>query len=74
MQRHTDPKLCNNSVQYLAESFPELNIKQIAEAMGINYKLMHHYANGTKNPGPERRKQIEEYIHTLAKELLLITL
>lgn len=74
MHRHTDPKLCNNSVQYLAQRFPELNIKQVAEALGINYRLMYQYTNGTKNPGPERRKEIEEYIHALAKELLTTTL
>ncbi len=74
MQEHTDRKLCNNGVQYLAERFPELNIKQIAEALDINYKLMHQYATGAKNPGPERRKEIEEYIHTLAEQLLTITL
>jgi hypothetical protein len=74
MLNDINPKLCNNNIQYLAERFPELNIKQIADALGINYKLMHHYTNGTKNPGPERRKEIEEYIHTLAMELLKVNL
>ena len=74
MRNDLNPNLCDNSIQYLAERFPELNIKQIAIALGINDKLMHQYATGAKNPGPERRKEIEEYIHTLAEQLLTITI
>ena len=74
MNTDIDPKLCNNSIQQLAEQFPELNIKQIAIALGINDKLMHQYTNGSKNPGPERRKDVEDYIHKLGKELLKTTL
>jgi hypothetical protein len=69
-----DPKLCNNSIQQLAECFPELNISQIARSLGINDKLMHQYSKGAKNPGYERRKQIERYIHTLGEELQKIEL
>lgn len=74
MKTDINPKLCNNSIQQLAEHFPELNIKQIAIALGINDKLMHQYTNGSKNPGPERRKEVENYIHKLGEELLKTTL
>ena len=74
MRNDLNPNLCDNSIQYLAERFPELNIKQIATSLGINDKLMHQYANGSKNPGPERRKEVEDYIHKLAEELLKTTL
>lgn len=74
MNNDINPKLCNNSIQQLAERFPELNIKQIAIALGINDKLRHQYTNGSKNPGPERRKEVEDYIHKLAEELLKTTL
>lgn len=74
MNNDVNPKLCDNSIQYLAERFPELNVKQIAVALGINDKLMHQYTSGSKNPGPERRKEVEEHIHKLAEELLKVTL
>ncbi|MBQ4499043.1 MAG: XRE family transcriptional regulator [Alistipes sp.] len=66
--------LYNNSIQKLAENFPELNIKQVACALGINDKLMHQYSNGSKNPGFERRKEIERFIHDLGRELLKVEL
>ena len=74
MQYDSTPKQYNNSIEYLAARFPELNIKQMAKSMGINDKLMYQYANGSKNPGPERRKEIEDYIHKLAEKLLRVTL
>jgi len=71
MRNDLNPNLCDNSIQYLAERFPELNIKQIATALGINDKLMYQYANGSKNPGPERRKEVEDYISGLITPLFL---
>lgn len=74
MNNSINPKLCGNSIQQLAKRFPELNIKQIAVALGINDKLMHQYTNGSKSPGPDRRKEVEDYIHELAEELPRVTL
>ena len=53
----------------LFRQFPELNIRQVAKSMGINESLMNHYANGHKHPSPERKQEIEEFIHQLGKRL-----
>ncbi len=74
MNNEYRPLFDENSIQQLFTRFPELNIKQIAMAIGINDKLMHQYANSIKNPGFERRKEIEQYIHKLGEELLKVTL
>lgn len=53
----------------LFRQFPELNIRQVAQSMGISAGLLQHYANGRKNPSPERKKEIEEFLHQLGKKL-----
>jgi transcriptional regulator with XRE-family HTH domain len=49
--------------------FPELNVRQIALAMGINETLMQQYVNGKKRPSFERILELEDFIHTLGREL-----
>ncbi len=49
--------------------FPELNVRQIASAMGINETLMQQYVNGKKRPSFERVVEIEDFIHQLGREL-----
>lgn len=53
----------------LFRQFPELNIRQVAQSMGISAGLLQHYANGRKYPSPERKKDIEEFLHQLGKKL-----
>ena len=63
-----------NPVGDMFNAFPELNVRQVARAMGINETLMQHYVNGTKRPTLERRIEIEEYLHQLAARLANIKL
>lgn len=53
----------------LFRQFPELNIRQVAQSMGISEKLLQHYVNGRKYPSPERMHEIEEFLHQLGKKL-----
>jgi hypothetical protein len=61
-----------NTVSDLFERFPELNKKQVAEAIGINDKLLHQYISGLKRPTDERRREIEAYVHRLGEALLKV--
>lgn len=72
----TDPIILaeENPVGALFEKFPELNVRQIARAMGINERLMQNYVGGAKRPSDERRQEIERYIHQLGEELLKVRL
>lgn len=58
-----------NLVGELFARFPELNVRQIARAMGINETLMQQYVNGKKRPSFERALEIEDYLHKLGREL-----
>lgn len=58
-----------NLVGELFARFPELNVRQIARAMGINETLMQQYVNGKKRPSFERALEIEDYLHQLGREL-----
>ncbi|MBO5903239.1 MAG: helix-turn-helix transcriptional regulator [Tidjanibacter sp.] len=53
----------------LFRQFPELNIRQVAQSMGISEKLLQHYVNGRKYPSPERMQEIEAFLHQLGKKL-----
>ena len=63
-----------NPVGDLFNEFPELNVRQVARAMGINESLMQQYVNGAKRPTAERRIEIESFLHELAERLSKIKL
>ena len=58
-----------NLVGELFARFPELNVRQIARAMGINETLMQQYVNGKKRPSFERVLEIENFLQQLGREL-----
>ena len=64
----------DNPVGDMFNEFPELNVRQVARAIGVNETLMQQYVNGTKHPATERRKEIETYIHNLAERLAAVKL
>lgn len=63
-----------NPVGELFAALPELNVRQIARAMGINETLMQQYVNGVKHPSPERKAEIENYLHLLGEKLSKVTI
>ena len=63
-----------NPVGDLFNEFPELNVRQVARAMGINESLMQQYVNGAKRPTAERRIEIESFLLKLAERLSKIKL
>lgn len=63
-----------NPVGDLFNEFPELNVRQVARATGINESLMQQYVNGAKRPTAERRIEIENFLHKLAERLSKIKL
>ena len=75
MDKHaTKFTLEENRIGALFNTFPELNVRQVARAMGINETLMQQYVNGAKRPTYERRMEIERYIHELGQRLAEISL
>lgn len=60
----------NNPVSCLFKKFPQLNVSQVSQRMGMNKSLMAQYIYGTKKPSEKRLKQIEAELHQLGKELL----
>ena len=61
-----------NPIGVIFARFPELNVRQVARAMGINEALMQHYVNGVKRPSFERAMEIERFLHSLGEELMKI--
>lgn len=75
MDKHaTKFTLEKNHVGELFNRFPELNVRQVARAMGINESLMQQYVNGAKRPTLERRLEIEKYIQELGRALSSVSL
>lgn len=75
MDKHTVKWLPGeNPVGDVFNEFPELNVRQVARAMGINETLMQQYVNGAKRPTAERRMEIELFLHKLATRLSKIKL
>ncbi len=49
--------------------FDYLNIAGIAKRIGVNASLMRRYAVGLSQPREERKRQIEDCLHQIGKEL-----
>lgn len=52
----------------------ELNISAFARRLGISQPLMAAYLNGTKTPSQERKKEIEQELHSFGQQLLQVSL
>jgi len=64
-------------VSSLATVFKNLygiNVSAIARRLGLSQSLMAAYVSGIKNPSEERKKEIEDALHTLGEELLSVKL
>jgi predicted RNase H-like HicB family nuclease len=74
------PKILEGSFNYeykvsLYEFFKEfdaINMTALANKCGINASLLRQYATGKKFPSIAQAKKIENSIHQLAKELLIV--
>ena len=51
-----------------------INISAISRRAGLPQSLMASYVCGIKNPSAERKKEIENVLHQLGKELLAVRL
>jgi len=58
-------------LNYYNQVFTNVALERIT---GINQKLLHHYATGLKKPREPQRKKIENALHKLGTELLLVQL
>lgn len=61
-----------NEIMVIFRSLPQLNIKQFAQSIGINYTLLSSYINGSKKPSKQRIQFIKDGLHNLGKELITI--
>lgn len=66
--------VANNPIAKALQEFPQLNISAFAAQLGINKSLMARYIYGIKTPGPERKKEIENGLHSLGKKLMAVKL
>ena len=63
-----------NEVSRVFGQFPAINISRFAERVKINRSLLARYVCNEKKPGAKNKKQIEEALHQLGKELLAVKL
>ncbi|MBR5638336.1 MAG: DUF2442 domain-containing protein [Muribaculaceae bacterium] len=61
-----------NEIMIIFSSLPQLNIKQFAQSIGINYTLLSSYINGSKKPSKQRIQFIKDGLRNLGRELLAI--
>ncbi|MDR0793080.1 MAG: DUF2442 domain-containing protein [Chitinophagaceae bacterium] len=65
-------KFSQNEVALFFQNFPEISLGKFAERIGISPAMLRHYVCGTKNPGENRKKEIEKELHKLGDELLSV--
>lgn len=63
-----------NEVSQVFRKFPAINITRFAKQAKINRSLLASYVCNEKKPGKKSKKQIENALHQLGKELLEVKL
>ena len=63
-----------NEIARFFYEFPEISMSKFAERIGISPAMLRHYACGTKTPSAARKKEIENGLHRLAKDLSQVVL
>ncbi|MDO5522473.1 MAG: DUF2442 domain-containing protein [Bacteroidia bacterium] len=67
-------KTPKNDVAKVFSGLQEVNISAFARRMNISQSVMGAYLCGAKQPSRARKKQIEETLHQLGRELLEVSL
>ena len=63
-----------NNIAATLKQFPEINISKLAQRMGIPQSVFASYLCGAKKPSDNRKAEIEQTLHELGKELLMVKL
>jgi hypothetical protein len=62
-----EPK--SNPIGEFFLTHPQINVSSFAKQIGINKSLMAKYIYGIKTPSAKRKKEIQDGLNELAKEL-----
>lgn len=63
-----------NEVARIFVQFPDIKVSKFAERAKINRSLLASYVCNEKKPGAKNKKQIEDALHQLGKDLLAVKL
>ncbi len=61
-----------NEIALIFKKFPQLNISEVANSIGIHKSLLAKYIYGIKKPSEQRKHEIKNALHNLGKELLAV--
>ena len=62
----------DNEVARIFNSFPQLNVSEVARYMGINKSLLAKYIYGIKKPSVERMQKMKDALHKIGQELIAV--
>lgn len=62
----------DNEIAQLFKAFPQLNVSEVARAMGIHKSLLAKYIYGIKRPSPERVEFIKNRLRELGQRLMAV--
>ena len=57
-----------NEIAEIFKKFPQLNISEVANSIGIHKSLLAKYIYGIKKPSEKRKQEIKDALHCLGKE------
>ena len=61
-----------NEIAIIFKRFPQLNISEVANSIGIHKSLLAKYIYGIKKPSEQRKQEIKNALHDLGKQLLAV--
>jgi len=67
-------KIAENAIGDIFKNLYGINVSAISRRAGLPQSLMASYVSGVKKPSAERKKEIEDVLHQLGRELLAVKL
>lgn len=62
----------DNEVAIIFRQFPQINVSEMANYIGINKSLLAKYIYGIKKPSAERMQKIKDAFHMMGQELIAV--
>ena len=62
----------DNEVAIIFRQFPQINVSEMANYIGINKSLLAKYIYGIKKPSAERMQKIKDAFHSMGQRLMAV--
>lgn len=60
----------DNEIAKIFNAVPQLDVKSVADTMGVHFSLLYKYIYGMLMPSEKRKKQLQDALHSIGRKLV----